>query len=94
MVKNHPAVNGVLSCLLSLFLMLSGSAATVAQVLRTNTATAAISSPDQRATYGIQTLQQWYSEDSGLYQKPTEWWNSANAITVLVDYSRATHTTT
>src|ERR1035441_6316961 len=42
---------------------------------------------------GIRTLQNWYVESSGLYQKPTDWWNSANAITVLVDYSRATHTT-
>ena len=47
----------------------------------------------QRATSGIETLQGWYLQDSGLYQKPTDWWNSANAITVLVDYSRATHST-
>jgi predicted alpha-1,6-mannanase (GH76 family) len=47
----------------------------------------------QRATYGIERLQSWYLQDTGLYQKPTDWWNSANAITVLVDYSRATHST-
>jgi predicted alpha-1,6-mannanase (GH76 family) len=47
----------------------------------------------QRATYGIERLQGWYLQDTGLYQKPTDWWNSANAITVLVDYSRATHST-
>jgi predicted alpha-1,6-mannanase (GH76 family) len=47
----------------------------------------------QQATYGIERLQSWYLQDSGLYQKPTDWWNSANAITVLVDYSRATHST-
>lgn len=45
----------------------------------------------QEATYGIQTLQQWYSQSSGLYSAPTGWWNSANAITVLVNYSRATN---
>ena len=48
----------------------------------------------QQASYGIQTLQGWYIPGTGLYQKPTDWWNSANAVTVLVDYSRATHTTT
>jgi predicted alpha-1,6-mannanase (GH76 family) len=47
----------------------------------------------QRAAAGVQTLQGWYIQNSGLYQKPTDWWNSANAITVLIDYSRATHTT-
>ena len=45
----------------------------------------------ERAAFGIQTLQEWYVHNSGLYQKPTDWWNSANAITVLVDYSRSTH---
>jgi predicted alpha-1,6-mannanase (GH76 family) len=47
----------------------------------------------EQAAYGIQALQRWYRPSSGLYQKPADWWNSANAITVLVDYSRATHTT-
>jgi predicted alpha-1,6-mannanase (GH76 family) len=47
----------------------------------------------QEATYGIQTLQQWYSQGSGLYPAPSGWWNSANAITVLVNYSRATNST-
>lgn len=42
----------------------------------------------QRAADGIETLQRWYVPQTGLYQKPTDWWNSANAITVLVDYSR------
>jgi predicted alpha-1,6-mannanase (GH76 family) len=57
-----------------------------------STATATISTPSysQRAAFGVQTLQGWYIESSGLYRKPTDWWNSANAITVLVDYSRAT----
>jgi predicted alpha-1,6-mannanase (GH76 family) len=47
----------------------------------------------QQATYGIATLQDSYVQSSGLYQTPTGWWNAANAITVLVDYSRATNTT-
>ena len=46
-----------------------------------------------RASLGVATLQGWYVEKTGLYKLPTNWWNSANAITVLVDYSRATHST-
>jgi predicted alpha-1,6-mannanase (GH76 family) len=44
----------------------------------------------QRAKEGVSTLQAWYDPTSGLY-KTTGWWNSANAITVLVDYSRVSH---
>jgi predicted alpha-1,6-mannanase (GH76 family) len=47
----------------------------------------------ERASLGVRALQGWYVEKTGLYRKPTDWWNSANAITVLVDYSRATHST-
>ena len=43
----------------------------------------------QQVAKGIKTLQQWYEPDRGLYKTPTGWWNSANSITVLVDYSRA-----
>ena len=48
----------------------------------------------QQAADGMQQMQNWYVQSSGLYQTPTGWWNAANAITVLVDYSRATNTTT
>lgn len=41
----------------------------------------------QRATLGTDALQSWYSPASGLYST-TGWWNAANAITVLVDYSK------
>lgn len=43
----------------------------------------------QQSKLGIVTLQGWYDQSSGLY-KTTGWWNSANAITVLADYSRIT----
>jgi predicted alpha-1,6-mannanase (GH76 family) len=49
-----------------------------------------LSSYSQQATAGVRTLQQWYSQDSGLYASPSGWWNAANAITVLANYSRAT----
>ncbi|MGA8230769.1 MAG: glycoside hydrolase family 76 protein [Candidatus Acidiferrales bacterium] len=42
----------------------------------------------QEAAAGIQTLQSWYTQSTGLY-RTTGWWNSANAITVLANYSRS-----
>lgn len=41
----------------------------------------------KQARHGINTLQKWYSPATGLYNT-TGWWNSANAITVLVNYAR------
>jgi predicted alpha-1,6-mannanase (GH76 family) len=48
----------------------------------------------QETREAVETLQSWYIPATGLYQKPTDWWNTANAMTVLVDYSRVTHSTT
>lgn len=44
----------------------------------------------QQAADGIHTLQSWYTQSTGLYQT-TGWWNSANAITVLANYSRVSN---
>ncbi len=45
--------------------------------------------PDTRAA--ISALQQWYNPATGIYSS-TGWWNSANAITTLANYSRVAHT--
>jgi predicted alpha-1,6-mannanase (GH76 family) len=44
-----------------------------------------------QAGLGIQALQKAYMSDTGLYAAPSGWWNSANALTVLINYSRLTH---
>ena len=41
---------------------------------------------------GTRALQQWYSPQTGLYAKPADWWNAANAITVLANESRVLKT--
>jgi predicted alpha-1,6-mannanase (GH76 family) len=46
----------------------------------------------QDAKNGVGTLQTWYDPSTGLY-KTTGWWNSGNAITVLVDYARVSKST-
>lgn len=43
----------------------------------------------QYAITTIDTLQEWYDEETGLY-KTTSWWNAANIITALIDYSQIT----
>lgn len=41
-----------------------------------------------RAELGVQALQRWYVPGTGLY-RTTGWWNSANAITAIIDSMRA-----
>lgn len=47
--------------------------------------------PDYRgaARAGIGVLQRWYSRRTGLWRS-TGWWNSANALTAVIRYSRST----
>ena len=39
---------------------------------------------------GIDKLQSWYTQSTGLYQT-TGWWNAANVLTMLADYSLVAH---
>src|SRR5579863_3389164 len=43
------------------------------------------------AEAGLKTLQAWYAEDTGLWNT-TNWWNAANAITVIDAYSKLSPT--
>lgn len=47
--------------------------------------------PDYRsaAGAGISVLQRWYSRGTGLWET-TGWWNSANALTAVIDYGLCT----
>lgn len=56
------------------------------------TANATESSSQSHAHLAVDVLQQWYVQESGLY-RTTGWWNSANAITALANYSRMSHST-
>ena len=40
---------------------------------------------------GIRALQTWYIRDTGLW-RTTNWWNAANAVTVLARYSKLSGT--
>jgi len=43
-----------------------------------------------RSQKAVIELQKWYAPPTGIYRS-TGWWNSANAITTLANYSRLTH---
>ena len=82
---------GIKPFLLSALALLSGCAAVPA---RTGQSAPSLVAPVdlQYSTNAVQTLQTWYEPSTGLY-KTTGWWNSANAMTVLIDYARLSRST-
>jgi predicted alpha-1,6-mannanase (GH76 family) len=73
--------------------LLSGCALRSAHDRQSVSSVPTLSSADlQRSKAAIERLQEWYRPADGLYQT-AGWWNSANALTVLADYSRASGST-
>jgi len=82
---------GIKPFLLSALALLSGCAAVPAR--NGQSAPSLVAPVDlQYSTNAVQTLQTWYEPSTGLY-KTTGWWNSANAMTVLIDYARLSRST-
>src|SRR6202042_1893289 len=58
---------------------------------RTPVARDTMANPDSRvsAAGGISALQRWYNKSAGLWNG-IGWWNSANALTALIGYTKLT----
>ena len=68
----------------------SAQEAAVQQTADSNKVASKTVSNEERASLAASTLQSWYNQDTGLY-RTTGWWNAANVITALADYSRLVH---
>jgi predicted alpha-1,6-mannanase (GH76 family) len=89
--RNHRIEARMLSKLsFAIFLILLLGTVSFAHQTSATPAPSAQPSYLEQATDGIHTLQSWYAQSTGLYQT-TGWWNSANAITVLANYARVSH---
>jgi predicted alpha-1,6-mannanase (GH76 family) len=77
----------VLFCILSSLVPTGCGGAIIPQANPGTTVTSA-QSYTQQAASGIQTLQQWYQQSTGLYTSPSNWWNAANSVTVLANYEQ------
>lgn len=83
--RRHNRVSVILFILVLASVFSRGVAAARAEDVTSNT-------PDRARTQAaVDALQQWYLPRSGLYQT-TGWWNSANAIIALANFSRVRHT--
>ena len=76
--------------LILLFVLLGGTSSTLAFTTPAKSDVASSSSDRARAQAALNALQSWYVPSSGLY-RTTGWWNSANAITALANFSRVNH---
>jgi predicted alpha-1,6-mannanase (GH76 family) len=82
----------VRSTLSAFLLVLVLSATSIGRVAAQQEKSVGSVSPDRAWTRAaIDALEQWYVPASGLY-RTTGWWNSANAITALANFSRVNHT--
>ncbi|MBC8098913.1 MAG: hypothetical protein H7Y11_05685, partial [Armatimonadetes bacterium] len=43
----------------------------------------------ERVTLALTALQEWYNPETGLWES-TNWWNAANALYTVIDYSKRT----
>ena len=77
---------------LSALLLICISASALAATSPKKASTQAVSADRAHAQAAVDALQQWYMPQNGLYWT-TGWWNSANAITALANYSRISHST-
>lgn len=75
-----------------LFLISSGCGGASASNSSNSSGSAGSSSSNYRQNAGtaLATLQTWYSQSTGLYATPSDWWNAANSITALANYARVT----
>ncbi len=87
---NSHLLNAARLVLLFVFTAVFLLAEAIAAPVRENVA--ADSALGARAQAGMDALQQWYVQDTGLY-RTTGWWNAANAITALANFSRVEGTT-
>ncbi len=60
--------------------------------LRATAAPPSVNNLDAKTQLAVDRLQQWYNPQTGLWNH-TGWWNSANALTALVDFARVSGTT-
>ncbi len=74
----------------SVWLVLISISATTASAQSVSPQSVSPAQLQQQTQAGVTKLQSFYNQSSGLYNT-TGWWNSANALTVLANYSLLTH---
>lgn len=87
MVLSSHRLSAVLLCIL--IPLTSGGESSFARAPRISTSNDCYL---RKAAFGIAVLQNWYNWRTGLWQT-TGWWNAANALTALVNYSRLSGST-
>lgn len=78
----------LVSCFLSILILVSCGGSAGSSSATTGGGGSTAPSYSQEANDGVKTLQQWYTQSTGLYA--TGWWHTANSITVIANYEAAT----